>query len=229
MVDADATRRFYGRWAGLYDRVATAPGVGAWRAAATDALALSPGETVVEMGCGTGANLPYLRERVGPDGRVVGVDVTRGVLDRARRRVERRGWRNVHPVQADATRVPVDGPVDAVLGTFVCGMFPDPRGTVEGWLDLLAPGGRIALLDAGQSDRVAAAPLNLAFRAFVLASNPGRPRERLRRAVDGEGPWATLDERIAAASAAVTDRCVDRQSATFALGFVRLVAGRIPD
>jgi hypothetical protein len=73
---------FYGRWAALYDRVATAPGVGRWRRAAAERVA-RPGDTVVEMGCGTGANLPYLRERVGPTGRVVGVDLTGPPLRRA--------------------------------------------------------------------------------------------------------------------------------------------------
>jgi ubiquinone/menaquinone biosynthesis C-methylase UbiE len=68
---------FYGRWAQVYDWLASAPGVASWRDRTADALALASGDTVVEMGCGTGANVPHLRERVGPSGRVVGIDVTR--------------------------------------------------------------------------------------------------------------------------------------------------------
>ena len=138
MSDVGATQRFYGRWARLYDLVATAPGVDSWRERTVDALDLEPGDTVVEMGCGTGANFPHLREAVGPEGRVVGVDLTRGMLRRASERVDREGWDNVELVQADATRPPVAGPVDAVLATFVVGMFADPRPAVDGWVDVLA-------------------------------------------------------------------------------------------
>jgi len=86
--DVVATQSFYGRWARVYDWVATAPGVESWRTRAVGALDLDPGDTVVEMGCGTGANVPHLREAVGPEGRVVGVDLTRGMLRRARERVD---------------------------------------------------------------------------------------------------------------------------------------------
>ena len=87
--DVTATQSFYGRWARVYDWVATAPGVESWRSRAVASLALDPGDTVVEMGCGTGANAPYLREAVGPEGRVVGIDLTRGMLRRAGERVDR--------------------------------------------------------------------------------------------------------------------------------------------
>lgn len=214
---------FYGRWARLYDRIAEAPGVVTWRDRAADALDLAPGDTVVEMGCGTGANLPHLRERVGADGRVVGVDFTAGMLDRARERVERAGWANVHLVRGDATRPPVAGPVDAVLESFVVGMFDDPERVVEGWLDLLEPGGRIALLDAAPSDRLAAVPLDAAFRAFVVLSTP--PTLQFRYA---SPPWRALADRIRAARRPVADRTVDRRHDEFGLGFVRLTSGRRP-
>ena len=56
---AAAARAFYGRWAGLYDVLATyVPGVGELRDRGAVALDLDRGDTVVEMGCGTGANLP---------------------------------------------------------------------------------------------------------------------------------------------------------------------------
>ena len=224
--DHAATQAFYGRWARLYDHVATAPGVRSWRRRAVDALDLSPGDTVVEMGCGTGANLPFLREAVGPGGRVVGVDLTGGMLAEAGRRVDREDWDNVALVQADATDPPVAGGVDGLLGSFVCGMFPDPAAVVDGWVDRLSPGGRIALLDAGPSDRPVAAPLNLAFALFTLASTPGDALARVRGGATP--PWRSLAARIDAAAGAVTDRCVERRYETFALGFCSLVSGRRP-
>jgi len=214
--DVTATQSFYGRWARVYDWVATAPGVESWRSRAVASLALDPGDTVVEMGCGTGANVPYLREAVGPEGRVVGIDLTRGMLRRAGERVDREGWDDVNLVQADATRPPVSGPVDAVLATFVVGMFPDPRPAVDAWVDLLGPGGRVALLNAGRSDRTVARPLNLGFRAFVRAAAPG---DR------GVSPTRSLERRVAAARDQVRARCGPTGFEEFGVGYLGLQWG----
>ncbi|WP_129114786.1 class I SAM-dependent methyltransferase [Halegenticoccus tardaugens] len=248
---AAVAQAFYSRWARLYDALATrAPGVGALRSRAADALALEPGDRVVEMGCGTGANFPHLRDRVGPDGAVVGVDFSPGVLDRARDRIERRGWENVHVVGGDATRPPValngDGPsrpldldgdlpsrpldldgdlpsrpVDAVFSSFVSGMLPDPETTVRGWADLVDPAGRIAVLDLARSTRPSGAPLNPLFEAFVLAGSP--PGTRLR----GREATRTLDARVATAHRTVRAACDDVRYSTHALGFARLSAGTV--
>jgi len=215
---------FYGRWADLYDRVATAPGVARWRRAAVEALALAPGDTVVEMGCGTGANLPQLRRAVGPSGRVVGLDLTRPLLERARDRADRAGWSNVHLLEADM-RAPPLREADAVLGTFVCGMVEHPGATVEHWCELAD--GRVALLEASSSAHPVGRLLAPAFGAFVGA---GQPADSLagslgnalsRRAV------RSLDGRVAAARAALTRRTVERRYRTFGLGYVGLLSGRV--
>lgn len=220
--DPRPAQQFYGRWAGVYDGLCRyAPGLDSVRASAADALDLRPGDTVVEMGCGTGANFPHLRERVGPGGRVVGVDFTRGMLARARERIEAGGWDDVDVIQADAEEIGFAEPVDAVLASFVVGMFDDARGVVDGWLDLLGPGGRLALLDATRSDHPAGRPLNAAFRAFVVASAPGK-----RRAYE-EPPWELLDRRVEAARGALASRAEITADEEAALGFLRLTAGRV--
>jgi len=218
--DSSAVTDFYDRLATRYDLLATAPLVRGWREMAAEALGLAPGDTVVEMGCGTGANLPYLRERVGSEGYVVGIDLTSGMLAQARRRVERAGWDNVHLVRGDATRPPVEG-VDAVLGSFVVGLLDDPGTAVDGWLDILNEGGRVAILEAGRSDRLVAAPLNLAFRVFVRFSSPGGWARVA-------SPAKELDRRIDAAQEVLTARTIDRRSETAALGLVQVASGRLP-
>ncbi|WP_134669194.1 class I SAM-dependent methyltransferase [Halorussus marinus] len=218
-----AAQQFYARWADLYDVLArSTPGLGRLRGRAADALALEPGDTVVEMGCGTGANLPHLRERVGPEGRVVGVDFTRGMLARARDRIEREGWANVHLVRADAAEVEFREAVDAVLATFVVGMLADPGAAVDRWADLLAPGGRIALLDAAQTARWFGWPVNRAFRGLVVASSP--------TGTDGyeRAPWTVLDNRVDAARRALRARADETTHTEHALGVVRVTGGRIP-
>jgi ubiquinone/menaquinone biosynthesis C-methylase UbiE len=220
--DLAAAQQFYTRWARLYDLLARAPGVRSWRAHAADALALEPGDTVLEMGCGTGANFPYLRDRVGPGGRVVGVDLTPGMLGVARDRVARAGWDNVAVLAGDATRPPLRGPVDAVVATFLVGMLEDPAAAVERWCDHLRPGGRLALLNASRSPHPAAAPLNLLFRGFVRAAAPGGRTTR-------KSPAAELEARVDAARGALAARAVGHEERRLGLGYVRLVSGRLPD
>src|SRR5262249_56697749 len=58
-------------------------------------LNLKPGDRVLEIGCGTGRNFPFLREAVGRKGRVYGVDFSTGMLRRARALCWREQWTNV--------------------------------------------------------------------------------------------------------------------------------------
>lgn len=218
----NAAQSFYGRWATLYDAVARfTPGLAHVRDRTAAALALDPGDTVVEMGCGTGANFPHIRKRIGPSGRLIGVDFTRPMLERARRDVRRNGWENVDVVRADASRFAVDEPVDAVLATFVVGMLDDPAPVVDRWLDLLKPGGTLVLMDAAQSRRPYVAPVNAAFRALVIVS---MPEKRLSYET---APWDLLDRRVDGARDALARRATITTDETFALGTVTLTAGRI--
>lgn len=209
---------FYARWAELYDAVATVPGVQSWRARAVDALEPARGDTVVEMGCGTGANVPELRERVGDPGRVVGLDITHEMLRQARRHDDRTGT-GIDYVRADATRPPVRE-ADAVLATFVAGVFPDPAAAVDAWCDCVVPGGRVALLNFQRPESPFSAPLDAVFEGFVRLSAPG---ERL----SGRSHADAFERRVGAARDRLTDRTVDRRYESFAGGYLGLVSGRV--
>lgn len=95
----------YGRRAGNYDLTANLYDlIGfreyAYRHRAVEALTPWRGDTVVELGCGTGLNLPLLAGAVGNEGRVIGVDLTGAMLERAAARVHDARWDNVELVQA---------------------------------------------------------------------------------------------------------------------------------
>ncbi|SFL00587.1 Ubiquinone/menaquinone biosynthesis C-methylase UbiE [Halogranum rubrum] len=215
------TQQFYTRWAGLYDALAShTPGIGGLRERAITRLAPARGDTVVEMGCGTGANFPYLRERVGSEGTVVGVDLTGGMLAEARARIEREGWENVHVVAGDAARPPV-ADADAVFASFVSGMLADPAAAVDTWADLVDEGGRLGLLDLARSTRPVGRSLNVLFAGLVFAGLPSK-----RRADAAEAP-RLLDNRVVAAQQALRERCTDVHYSTHALGFARLAAGTV--
>lgn len=211
-------QRYYGRWATLYDRMADLPGLHSWRARTATLLACSPGDTVVEMGCGTGANVPHLREQVGPNGRVVGIDLTDGMLAQARAHDDRVGP-TVDYVQADATRPPVTD-ADAILATFVVGMFEDPGEVVDRWCDLLGSEGRITLLNARRSTHAAAGPLNLLFRGFVRLAAPGNRLSRDSLARD-------LERSIMRAQQSLRARCDQNSRETLAMGYLTLASGRV--
>jgi ubiquinone/menaquinone biosynthesis C-methylase UbiE len=74
-----------------------------WRKEAVKLLHLERGDLVVDIGCGTGLNFALLLEAIGPEGRIIGVDLTDAMLDQARQRVAEHGWKNVELVQSDAT------------------------------------------------------------------------------------------------------------------------------
>src|SRR3954447_3259373 len=97
------------------------------RRKAVAALNLEPGDTVLEIGAGTGRNFPYLVEAVGPSGTVIGVDASKGMLAEADKLVARRGWSNVQSLHQDATRLQVDHEPDAVLFSLSYSALPEPR------------------------------------------------------------------------------------------------------
>lgn len=223
---------FYTRYAGLYDRIASdAPFAATLRERTVGALAPARGDVVVEMGCGTGANFPALRERVGREGVVVGLDVSAGVVERARDRVDRAGWENVHVARADATAPPFGadadaartaGEVDCVVSTFVTGMLADPAATVADWCRLVGEGGRVCVAGFARSTHPAGRLLNPAFAGLVrLSTPPGRGRGR------PGSPVELLDERALAAHRAVHERCADATTTRSLAGFAWITAGTV--
>ncbi|SDK27497.1 class I SAM-dependent methyltransferase [Natronorubrum texcoconense] len=221
-MEPETAQEFYGRWARLYDVIARrTPGIPALRRRAAAACRLEPGDTVVEMGCGTGANLPYLRDRVGPEGTVVGIDFTGPVLERARDLTAE--YDNVHVVRADATQPPLDvEDVDALLATFVVGMLEDPAGAVDDWCDLVGPDGHVVLANAARSDEWYAPPVNAVFKAIVVLSTP--PTTKLR--YENE-PDLRLDAKIDAAHRRLRERSAAIADETHVFGVVRLTGGHL--
>jgi len=118
-----------------------------YRRRAVAALQLQRGTTVVEFGCGTGLNFPLLQDAVGPEGRIIGVDLTDRMLAQAAARTARHGWRNVDLVQADVASFDVPAGVGGILSTFALTLMPDYAEIIRAGRQALSPGGRFAVLD----------------------------------------------------------------------------------
>ena len=140
----------YERWARSYDpvlRLATLGFEPRLRRRLIARLGLRPGDRVLDLCCGTGLNLPAIREAVGSEGEVVGIDLTPAMLAQARRKVEKHGWRNVRLLQADATTYRPERPLDAALSTGAAGLFPDPEALVRTLVAAARPGGTVLVCD----------------------------------------------------------------------------------
>lgn len=168
-----------GQVRGLYDRLA--PGydvlagvyrlLGARRLArqAVVALQLQPGDTVVDLGCGTGRLLPVLADAVAPGGRVVGVDLSPRMLDRACARMAARADVEVQLVQEDIRQFDWPDTVDAVIATFALEMVPEYDRVVADAARAVAPtDGRIAICGLRAPDRWP----SWAIRAGIAISRP---------------------------------------------------------
>ena len=133
----------------------------AYRRKAVAALKLQPGDTVVEIGCGTGLNFPLLQQAVGPEGRLIGVDLTDSMLEQARQRVHAQGWSNVELVQSDAAIYEFPQNVDGVISTFAITLSPDYDRIIQRVATALTVGGRCAILDLKKPDNIPLALVKL--------------------------------------------------------------------
>jgi len=118
-----------------------------YRALAIHSLPLKPGDTVVDIACGTGANFPILQEKIGQNGKIIGVDFTDAMLARARERVENAQWRNVELVQSDVASYQFPARVNGVISTFAILYVPEFDEVIRKGSEALVPGGRLVVLD----------------------------------------------------------------------------------
>ena len=110
------------------------------------------GATVLDLGCGTGRNFPLLADKVGEQGKVIGVDYSEGMLQKARKRIEREGWKNIELVRDDVANLDaIDGPFDVVIAVWVMGIVHDFQSGLSNAVRCLARGGRLAIIDFEKS------------------------------------------------------------------------------
>jgi ubiquinone/menaquinone biosynthesis C-methylase UbiE len=103
----------YRSQAARYDRRTEA--FGQWRERLVALLPARPGDTVLDVGCGTGLCIPLLRDKVGPTGTIVGIDASEQMLRVAGDLVTARRWLNVRLLAGPAEWAPIDGLADAAL------------------------------------------------------------------------------------------------------------------
>jgi arsenite methyltransferase len=109
---------------------------------------LEPGQTVLDLGCGAGTDLLVAAQMVGPQGHVIGVDMTASMLDRARQSATEMGLANVELKEALIETLPLaDASVDVVISNGVIDLVPDKEAVFAELDRVLRPGGRLQVAD----------------------------------------------------------------------------------
>ncbi len=156
MSQIDDTRgrliEVYRKKAKHYDitsRLYPAPGYPqrAQRVRAVQALGLRAGDTVIDIACGTGLNFELIEEVIGPDGRIIGVDLTDAMLAQAQDRIETNRWGNVSLVQSDAVDFDFPTGIDAILSTYALTQVPECAKVIAHGARALSGRGRWVVLD----------------------------------------------------------------------------------
>src|SRR6202042_2105181 len=119
----------------------------AHRLRAVQALGLRPGDSVVDIACGTGLNFSLIEQAIGPDGSIVGVDLTDAMLAQAQHRIETNGWSNVSLVHADAAEFDFPADVGAILSTYALSHVPESGEVIAHGAAALCSGRRWVVLD----------------------------------------------------------------------------------
>ena len=150
-------------------------------------LELKPGETVLDLGSGAGIDAFLAAREVGPQGRVIGVDMTPQVLERARRNAASKNQDNVEFREGRLEALPVDdGSIDAITSNCVINLVPDKAAVFREVARVLKPGGRMVVADI-----VLDAPLPEAvakdLAAWVGCISGALPRQEYIRLVESAG------------------------------------------
>jgi ubiquinone/menaquinone biosynthesis C-methylase UbiE len=118
------------------------------RRKAVDRLGLSRGDSVFEIGCGTGNSFSHLYEAVGPAGHIYVVDISPGMLREARKLRDLNHWHNVELSESDAADYTAPTPLDGVLFSLSYNTMPHHRSVLRKAWNRLRPGGRVVIMDA---------------------------------------------------------------------------------
>jgi phosphatidylethanolamine/phosphatidyl-N-methylethanolamine N-methyltransferase len=162
-MQIESTKAAYRRYAGIYDAV-FGPVLQPGRRAVLQALGLRPGDRVLEVGVGTGLSLPLYPGDV----KITGIDVSSDMLEKARRRVEKRGLQNVEALlemDAEKTSFP-EASFDKIVAMYVMPVVARPARVLEELHRVCKPDGEIFIVNHVRSDNRFVAAMEKGLERF---------------------------------------------------------------
>jgi phosphatidylethanolamine/phosphatidyl-N-methylethanolamine N-methyltransferase len=143
VVENDFVARVYDKLASSYDLI-FGPTLHPGRLEAIDRMTIEPGDTVLEVGVGTGINLPLYPSTCA----ITGIDLSAPMLGKARERIFEKGLRNCRVLEMDAAAMTfADASFDIVYAPYLISVVPDPVKVATEMFRVCRPGGRIVILN----------------------------------------------------------------------------------
>ena len=143
---------FWGKRPNLYNKGAFLTFMGRGkkiRRKAIENLGLREGDTVLDLCCGTGLNFPYLLEKVGKTGKIIGVDLSKEMLQAARKNINKNGWQNIQLINENATKLSLlPESVDGIFSSLGISTIPNQKKALGRAKNILKENKKIVVLDA---------------------------------------------------------------------------------
>lgn len=123
---------------------------------AIEQLNLSEDNTVLNLPVGTGQNLAYFNNYLSNTGQIIGIDLSTGMLEKAKQKEKKNKWDNTQLLIGDAREVnsvwlnhnvEINGEIDAILCDLGLSGFPDWQDIIDNMMNILKPGGTIVIMD----------------------------------------------------------------------------------
>jgi len=186
MPNRELALELYRKMAPRYDRGGARWPFPELRRRAVALLKLKQGESVLDVGCGTGLAISLLEEAVGPEGLIIGIDQSPEMLERARKLIKADGWENVTLIESPVEEAAIPSEVDAALFALSHDIIRSPK-AVQNVVQHVKPGGRISVVGMTWNPWWAL-PFNIVFglrlrRGATTYEGLGRPWTHLGKLI----------------------------------------------
>lgn len=198
MITTEEIKAVYQRRAGIYDlSTRLYPFIGfrfeAYRRVGIEQLRLRPGDCVVDLGCGTGLNFQPLLERVGPRGKIIGVDNAPRMLRQAEKRIAAAGWNNIELRVSPMETFVFPEDVKGIFSSGALGFTPDPEALLCRAARALPEAGNLVIVDLKRPEKWPGWLFHLYFvllgKAFAVTPDYVRGQ-----------PWKSVEALFASSS-----------------------------
>ena len=139
-----------------------------YRLRAVELLQLKQGDFVLDLGCGTGLNFGPIIEQIGPQGRIIGVDISSEMLSCAKERIKTEKWDNVDLFHSDINFYKLPDGINGVISTGVFGYLTERDKILETISQRLVLGGSLSIVDGKRPNKWP----SWLFNFFVWLSSP---------------------------------------------------------